>query len=62
MMNKLRLVYGKSRDAMYISQEDTIKIFTEAFTNAGLPVVKSNSTNMVDMMFAHPLTDGYEST
>ena len=61
-MNKLRLVYGKSRDAMYISQEDTIKIFTEAFTNAGLPVVKSNSTNMVDMMFAHPLTDGYEST
>ncbi len=61
-MNKLRLVYGKSRDAMYISQEDTIKIFTEAFTNAGLPVVKSSSTNMVDMMFAHPLTDGYEST
>ena len=61
-MNKLRLVYGKSRDAMYISQEDTIKIFTEAFTNAGLPVVKSNSTNMVDMMFAHPLTNGYEST
>ncbi len=61
-MNKLRLVYGKSRDAMYISQEDTIKIFTEAFTNAGLPVVKSNTTNMVDMMFAHPLTDGYEST
>ena len=61
-MNKLRLVYGKSRDAMYISQEDTIKVFTEAFTNAGLPVVKSNSTNMVDMMFAHPLTDGYEST
>ena len=62
MMNKLRLVYGKSRDAMYISQEDTIKIFSEAFSKAGLPVVKSKSTNMVDMMFAHPLTDGYEST
>lgn len=61
-MNKLRLVYGKSRDAMYISQEDTIKIFSEAFSKAGLPVVKSKSTNMVDMMFAHPLTDGYEST
>lgn len=61
-MNKLRLVYGKSRDAMYISQEDTIRIFSEAFSKAELPVVKSNSTNMVDMMFAHPLTDGYEST
>ena len=61
-MNKLRLVYGKSRDAMYISQEDTIKIFSDAFSKAGLPVVKSKSTNLVDMMFAHPLTDGYEST
>lgn len=61
-MNKLRLVYGKSRDAMYISQEDTIRIFSEAFSKAELPVVKSNSTNMVDMMFAHPLADGYEST
>ena len=62
MMNKLRIVYGKSRDAMYISQEDTIKIFSEAFSKTGLPVVKSKSTDMVDMMFAHPLTDGYEST
>ena len=61
-MNKLRLVYGKSRDAMYISQEDTIKIFSDAFSKAGLPVVRSKSTNLVDMMFAHPLTDGYEST
>ena len=58
MMNKLRIVYGKSRDAMYISQEDTIKIFSEAFSKTGLPVVKSKSTDMVDMMFAHPLTDG----
>lgn len=62
MMNKLRLVYGKSRDAMYISQEDTIRVFSDAFSKTGLPVVKSKSTNMVDMMFAHPLTDGYEST
>ena len=61
-MNKLRLVYGKSRDAMYISQEDTIKIFSDAFSKAGLPVVRSKSTNLVDMMFAHPLTYGYEST
>ena len=61
-MNKLRLVYGKSRDAMYISQEDTIKIFSDAFSKAGLPVVRSKSTNLVDMMFAHPLTDGYVST
>ncbi len=62
MMNKLRLVYGKSKDAMYISQEDTIKIFNDAFLKAALPVVKAQSTNLVDMMFAHPLTDGYEST
>lgn len=62
MMNKLRVVYGKSRDAIYISQEETIKIFNGAFDQAALPVVKSNSTGMVDIMFAHPLTDGYEST
>lgn len=62
MMNKLRITYGKSRDAMYISQEDTIKIFTEAFSNAQLPVVHYQSTDMAEIMFAHPLADGYEST
>lgn len=61
-MNKLRIVYGKSRDAMYISQEETVKIFNEAFSKAALPVLKSSTSGMVDMMFAHPLTDGYEST
>lgn len=61
-MNKLRIVYGKSKDAMYISQEDTVKIFNDAFFKAGIPVVKSKSTGLVDIMFAHPLTDGYEST
>lgn len=62
MMNKLRVVYGKSKDAMYISQEDTVKIFNDAFLKAQIPVVKSENTDMVEMMFAHPLTDGYEST
>ena len=62
MMNKLRIVYGKSKDAMYISQEDTIKVFSNAFFMAEIPVVKSTNTNLVDMMFAHPLTDGYQST
>ncbi len=62
MMNKLRVVYGKSKDAMYISQEDTVKIFNDAFLKAQIPVVKSENTNLVEMMFAHPLTDGYEST
>ena len=62
MMNKLRIVYSKSKDAMYISQEDTVKIFDDAFLKAAIPVVKSQNTNLVDMMFAHPLTDGYQST
>lgn len=62
MMNKLRIVYSKSKDAMYISQEDTVKIFDDAFLKAAIPVVKSQNTNFVDMMFAHPLTDGYQST
>ena len=62
MMNKLRVVYGKSKDAMYISQEDTVKIINEAFLKAQIPIVLSESTNMVEIMFAHPLTDGYEST
>ena len=62
MMNKLRVVYGKSKDAMYISQEDTIRIFSDAFLRAQIPVVRSKDSNLVEMMFAHPLTDGYEST
>ena len=62
MMNKLRVVYGKSKDAMYISQEDTIRIFSDAFLKAQIPVVRSKDTNLVEMMFAHPLTDGYQST
>lgn len=62
MMNKLRVVYGKSKDAMYISQEDTIRIFSDAFLKAQIPVVRSKDSNLVEMMFAHPLTDGYQST
>ena len=62
MMNKNRIVYGKSKDAMYISQEDTIRIFSDAFLKAQIPVIRSKDTNLVEMMFAHPLTDGYEST
>ena len=62
MMNKLRLVYGKSKDAMYISQQDTVRIFNDAFLKAQLPIVKSPNTNMLEVMFAHPLADGYEST
>ena len=62
MMNKLRVVYGKSKDAMYISQEDTIRIFSDAFLKAQIPVVRSKDSNLVEMMFAPPLTDGYEST
>ena len=61
-MNRLRLVYGKSKDAIYISQEETVKILNDTFIKAQVPIVKSNSTNMVDIMFAHPLTDGYQST
>ena len=61
-MNRLRLVYGKSKDAIYISQEETVKILNDTFTKAQIPVVKSNSTNMVDIIFAHPLIDGYKST
>ena len=61
-MNRLRLVYGKSKDAIYISQEETVKILNDTFIKAQIPIVKSNSTNMVDIMFAHPLTDGYQST
>ena len=62
MMNKLRVVYGKSKDAMYISQEDTIRIFSDAFLKAQIPVIRSKDSNLVEMMFAHPLTDGYQST
>ncbi|MBR2784844.1 MAG: TIGR03936 family radical SAM-associated protein [Clostridia bacterium] len=62
MMYRLRVVYGKSKDAMYISQDDTIKIFTDAFEKAMMPFVKSEVTGRIDINFAHPLTDGYTST
>ena len=61
-MYRLRVVYGKSKDAMYISQDDTIKIFTDAFEKAMMPFVKSEVTGRIDINFAHPLTDGYTST
>ena len=61
-MYRLRVVYGKSKDAMYISQDDTVKIFTDAFEKAMMPFVKSEVTGKIDINFAHPLADGYTST
>lgn len=61
-MNRLRVVYGKSREAADISQQETVRIFSDAFSKAGIPVVKSQDTGTIDIMFAHPLIDGYEST
>ena len=61
-MYRLRVVYGKSKDAMYISQDDTVKIFTEAFEKAMMPIVLSQATGKLEINFAHPLADGYTST
>ncbi len=62
-MEKLHIVYSKSKEAIYLSHLDVIKVFEEALSRADLPVVFSNGYNpRPELVFAHPLSVGIEST
>ncbi len=62
-MEKLQIVYSKSKEAIYLSHLDVIKVFEEALSRADIPVVFSKGYNpRPELVFAHPLTVGIEST
>ena len=61
-MEKLRVVYSKSKEAVYLSHLDTLKVFCEAFARADILVEYTKGFNpRVEITFAHPLSVGIES-
>ena len=62
-MEKLQIIYSKSQEAIYLSHLDIVKIFEQAFSRADIPVAFSNGFNpRAEIVFAHPLSVGIEST
>lgn len=62
-MERLRVIYSKSKEAIYFSHLDVTKIFQEALVRADISVVYSNGFNpRPEIVFAHPLSVGIEST
>lgn len=62
-MEKLQIVYSKSKEAVYLSHLDVMKVFEQALSRANIPVVFSNGFNpRPELVFAHPLSVGIEST
>lgn len=62
-MEKLRVIYSKSKEAIYLSHLDTLKVFCEALARANIPVEFSKGYNpRPEITFAHPLSVGIEST
>lgn len=62
-MEKLRVVYSKSKEAIFLSHLDCLKIFHEALARADIPVSFTKGFNpRPELTFAHPLSLGIEST
>lgn len=62
-MERLRVVYSKSKETIYLSHLDTIRIFEQALTRAQILVEYSKGFNpRPELVFAHPLSLGIEST
>lgn len=62
-MEKIRVLYSKSKEAIYLSHLDVSKIFQEALIRANIPVEYSKGFNpRQELVFAHPLSLGIEST
>lgn len=62
-MEKLRVIYSKSKEAIYLSHLDTLKVFCEALARANIAVEFSKGFNpRPEITFAHPLSVGIEST
>ena len=62
-MEKLQIVYSKSKEAVFLSHLDVMKVFEQALSRADIPVMFSNGFNpRPELVFAHPLSVGIEST
>lgn len=62
-MEKLRVIYSKSKEAIYLSHLDVSKVFCQALVRAGINVEYSKGFNpRSELVFAHPLSVGIEST
>lgn len=62
-MEKLRVIYSKSKEAIYLSHLDISKVFQQALIRADMSVEYSKGFNpRPDIVFAHPLSVGIEST
>lgn len=62
-MEKLRVIYSKSKEAIYLSHLDVSKVFQQALVRADINVEYSKGFNpRPDLVFAHPLSVGIEST
>ncbi len=62
-MVKLRAVYSKTKDAMYLSHLDIIGVFEKTFRRANILLEYSKGFNpKPEIVFAHPLSVGIEST
>lgn len=62
-MERIRVVYSKSKEAIYLSHLDTVRIFEQALSRAQILVEYSKGFNpRPELVFAHPLSLGIEST
>ena len=61
-MIKLRAVYSKSKESMYLSHLDIMGVFEKTFRRANIPLEYSKGYNpKPEIVFAHPLSVGIES-
>ncbi len=62
-MEKLRVIYSKSKEAIYLSHLDMIRVFETSLARANILVEHTNGYNpRPELVFAHPLSVGIEST
>ncbi len=61
-MERLRVIYSKSKEAIYVSHLDIIKIFEQSLSRANINVHFTSGFNpKPELVFAHPLSVGIES-
>lgn len=62
-MKKLRVIYSKSKEAIYLSHLDMIRVFETSLARANILVEHTKGYNpRPELVFAHPLSVGIEST
>ncbi|MEG2348737.1 MAG: TIGR03936 family radical SAM-associated protein [Clostridia bacterium] len=62
-MERLRVIYSKSKETIYLSHLDVMRLFEQALSRANITVEYSKGFNpRPEIVFAHPLSIGIEST